>query len=83
MVMGYSEPQDRVILYQFYFRDPVTKAQVPPKAWLLRFAFRKPIESMHWRYEDWYNSGTHDELDFRYIPARERFEGTERYTLGR
>ncbi len=79
MVFGYSQRQDRVILYQFLLRDQSSGKQ-DAEVWMLRFTFQKPISPMHWRYDDWYNSGDDIKYDFRYVQERERFEGTKLYT---
>jgi len=75
MVLGYSQRQDRVIIYKFLFRDQSSGKQ-DTEVWMLRFTFEKPISPMHWRYDDYYNSGEDIKYDFRYVPNRERFEGT-------
>ena len=75
MVLGYSVSQDRVIVYEFLLQGAKPDG---PQSWMYRFTFRKPIAPMHWRYDDWYNSGRHIEYDFRYLAERERFEGTAR-----
>jgi hypothetical protein len=79
MVFGYSRRQDRVILYEFLLRDQATGKQ-DVETWMLRFTFQKPISPMHWIYDDWYNSGDDIKYDFRFVPARERFEGTKLLT---
>jgi hypothetical protein len=76
MVFGYSQRQDRVILYQFLLRDQSSGKQ-GAEIWMLRFTFQKPISRMHWRYDDWYNTGDDIKYDFRYVQERERFEGTK------
>ena len=45
---------------------------------MYRFTYHKPIAPMHWHYDEWYNTGEREEWDFRYVPDRERFEGTTR-----
>jgi hypothetical protein len=76
MVLGYSQRQDRVILYKFLLRDQ-SSGKEEAEVWMLRFTFQKPVSPMHWHYEDSYNSGRSIKYDFRYVPARERFEGTK------
>jgi len=82
MLMGYSQRQDRVIVYDFLFSPAASWEPPGPRQWMYRVTFRKPIERMHWRYVDEYNSGVHVEYDFRYLPDRERFEGEERQVGG-
>jgi hypothetical protein len=79
MVFGYSQRQDRVILYQFLLRDQPSGKQ-DTEVWMLRFTFQKPASPMHWRYDDWSNSGGDTKYDFRYVQELERFEGTKLYT---
>jgi hypothetical protein len=79
MVLGYSPKQDRVILYRFLLRDQ-SSGKLDTDVWRLAFTSRKPISPMHWRYDDWYNSGDDIKYNFHYVPERERFEGTELYT---
>jgi hypothetical protein len=76
MVLGYSQRQDRVILYKFLLRDH-SSGHEDAEIWMLRFTSQKPISPMHWRYDDLYNSGDDIKYDFQYIPQRERFEGTK------
>jgi hypothetical protein len=83
MVMGYSERQDRVIVYEFLLKDKSWDKPTEPQSWIYRFSFHKPIAPMHWRYDEWYNSGEREEWDFRYVPDRERFEGTTTVTDSR
>jgi hypothetical protein len=82
MIMGYSQRQDRVIVYDFIFNPAAPWEPPGPRQWMYRVTFRKPVEKMHWRYVDDYNSGVHVEYDFRYQPDRERFEGIERQVGG-
>jgi hypothetical protein len=76
MVMGYSERQDRVIVYEFVLQDKSSDKPAVAQSWMYRFAAQRPIAPMHWQYSECYNSGWREEWDFRYIPDRERFEGT-------
>jgi hypothetical protein len=78
MVVGYSERQDRVIIYSFHLRGNLFDRKDPVTEWMDRFAMQKPISPMLWRYDFWYNSGLHVSFDFRYLPDREDFEGTVR-----
>jgi hypothetical protein len=78
MVIGYSQRQDRVISYAFHLRGDLWSVKDPVATWMDRFAFQKPLSPMHWRYDFWYNSGTHIAFDFRYVPEHECFEGTVR-----
>ena len=82
MVWGYSQRQDRVIVYEFLIHSNLPGEQDAPRTWMYRFASRKPTGTLHWHYDDWYNSGLHLEYDFRYLPERENFEGTVRTTGG-
>lgn len=82
MLMGYSERQDRVITYEFLLKPGSPWERPGPREWMYRVTFRKPIEKMHWRYIDEYNSGARIEYDFRYQPDRERFQGEERQVGG-
>lgn len=75
MVLGYSQRQDRVIIYEFMIHSNLPD-ESDRQMWMYGFASRKPVESLHWRYEDLYNSGRRLKYDFRYVPERERFEGT-------
>ena len=77
MVMGYSQRQDRVIVYEFLLTHPEPERSGEAQSWMYRFTFDRPVAPMHWKYTDWYNSGTSVDCDFRYFPERERFEGTE------
>jgi hypothetical protein len=76
MLLGYSQRQDRVIVYDFLLLDQ-SSGQQDAEVWMLRFTFQKPVSPLHWRYDDRYNSGDDTKYDFRYIPERERFEGTK------
>ena len=75
MVLGYSQRQDRVIVYEFLIHSNLP-GEADSQVWMYGFTSRKPVAQLHWRYEDWYNSGRHLEYDFRYVPERECFEGT-------
>jgi hypothetical protein len=76
MVMGYSERQDRVIVYEFLLHEKSSANRAVPQIWMYRLAAHKPVAPMHWQYDEWYNSGVHETWGFQYVPARERFEGT-------
>jgi hypothetical protein len=76
VALGYSQRQDRVIIYEFLLHGNLSGDQDVPQMWMYRFTFRKPIAMMHWRYDDWYNSGRHVKYEFRYVPEQEHFEGT-------
>jgi len=82
MLMGYSQRLDRVIVYDFLFDPAAPWEPSGPRQWMYRITFRQPIETMHWRYVDEYNSGVHVDYDFRYLPDLERFEGEERQVAG-
>jgi hypothetical protein len=82
MVLGYSQRRDRVIVYEFPIHSNLPGQEDGSQMWMYRFTFRKPIAPLHWRYEDLYNSGRRLEYDFRYVPERERFEGTVLITGG-
>ena len=75
MVLGYSQRQDRVITYEFLIHSNVP-GESDSQLWMYGFTSRKPIEPLHWRYEDLLNSGRRLKYDFRYFPECERFEGT-------
>lgn len=78
MVLGYSQRQDRVVVYSFHLAGRLWDKENPVTTWMDRFVMQKPISVMHWSYDFWYNSGKHVAFDFRYIPKRERFEGIVR-----
>jgi hypothetical protein len=78
-LFGYSQRQDRVIGYQFHLRERTT-GKVDDNDWMLGFTFQQLISPMHWQYDDHYNSGDDIKYDFRYVPERERFEGTKLHT---
>jgi len=82
MVMGYSERRDQVMIYEFLLQDKAAERQATPQTWMYRFTAHKPIGTMHWQYDEWYNSGAHEEWDFRYIPERETFVGSTVITSG-
>jgi hypothetical protein len=75
-IYGYSQRQDRVILYEFRLTDRASGKQ-NVEAWMRRFTLQTPVAPMHWVYDDTYNTGGSIRYDFRYVPERERFEGTE------
>lgn len=83
MVMGYSERQDRVIVYEFLLTAKSSDKPPVAQSWMYRFAAHKPVAPMHWQYSELYNSGWREEWDFRYVPDRERFEGTTLTIKGR
>ncbi len=76
MVMGYSELQDRVIVYEFLLREKSSAKPAAAQSWMYRFAAHPPIAPMYWRYTEFYNSGFSETWNFRYVPELERFEGT-------
>jgi hypothetical protein len=76
MVMGYSERQDRVIVYDFVLTGNSSGQPATPQRWMYRFAAHEPIAPMHWKYDEWYNSGLSQEWEFRFVPDDEKFEGT-------
>ena len=46
MLMGYSERQDRVIVYDFHLNPATQWEPTGPRQWMYRVTFRKPVEKV-------------------------------------
>ena len=81
-LIGYSEKQDRVIMYPIVLTEIAGKKQSNSRSFWADYLFdKKPVRPGFWKYEIDYRGrgGSLDHWEVSYNKAKEQFEGTVRF----